>query len=231
MTALCDLIREVNRIGKTVEELRDEAREALRANPAYTGTDNIITGSYELLNDLVDDNTAAIFVVDPPWQRRYVHLYGGAAELAARKLRPGGLLLAVSSNDHPLEVGHLLEQHLMFRHYFFVRYARRMPVRHETEIGEAGQLLWLFQKPPKVRLWRVPMRTIDGEPDKRYHPWGQGEKEVTYYLEHLARPGSLVVDPIDADLSNHPTSPFLLLSQEFLHRSATLYCYFLPVSC
>lgn len=32
--------------------------------------------------------------------------------------------------------------------------------------------------------------------DKQHHAWGQAESEATWFVEHLSRPGDLVVDPM-----------------------------------
>jgi hypothetical protein len=198
-----DPIRDLARNdGKTIEELRQEARDRMVAQ-AQSGTvphqvipgSQLILGSYKLLTGLVQDESADVVFLDPEWNRESLYLFGEGAELASRKLKAGGLVLAIAPNDFPVDAANLLHEHdFHFRHYYFIRYTKRLPKRHNAQIHEGGQLWFLYQKKPKTKLWHRPVRSIDGAPDTRHHQMGCGEKQMEYYLSELVRPGSLLLD-------------------------------------
>ena len=72
-----------------VEESRQAKRlAALETNPKGCG---IHTGDLSLLHRLIPDDSADLFLTDPPYQEDAIPLYGRLAELAARKLKPGRL--------------------------------------------------------------------------------------------------------------------------------------------
>jgi hypothetical protein len=182
--------------GMTPEQRRADFRKAAIANPAYHDGSNIHTGDYTLLYDLLEDISVDMFFTDPPWDKQSVHLYGGLAKLAVKKLKPGGWCLAYCGHDSFLEVANLMAEHLESYWMFAVRYPHRKQPRRHKNIGSIWNPILAFRKRPFTRQPKLVVDLIDGDKDgKNFHEWGEGIKEAMYYIETLTKPNALVVDP------------------------------------
>src|ERR1035437_7626998 len=80
-------------IKKAKNHIVEESRQAKRLAALQTNSEGcrIYTGDLSLLRRLIPDNSADLFLTDPPYQEDAIPLYGRLAELAERKLKPGCL--------------------------------------------------------------------------------------------------------------------------------------------
>lgn len=148
----------------------------------------------EKMAELEDDSIDLIFT-DPPYAWEYVPLYGELAAIAARKLKPGGSLIAYSGHQALGEVVRLMSEHLKF--WWSIALVHSGTRRLVQGIGVyAGwkPLVW-FVKGSRSATQIVDDVFFSEPPDKSYHEWAQSTKEAEYYISKLCPPGGLVVDP------------------------------------
>lgn len=149
------------------------------------------------LSDLVPGSVDVV-ITDPPYPREFLPLWSDLAEHAAKWLKPGGILAAMSGQIHLPEVMMRLGEHLDY--WWTVGY-----------LTPGGQAVQVF--PRKVNTFWKPVlifRNGDGPPpewfgdvtksdvndnDKRLHHWGQSESGMADLVRRLSRPGELIVDP------------------------------------
>ena len=141
----------------------------------------------------------AQIITDPPYGAEHLHLWDGLGEVAARVLKPGGLLLAFVGKTHLMQCANSLAEHLRYywlcdvgyenakRTVWGVRFwgqHRPILVCSNGDPGEhryANDLLYLSQ---------------DKRPDQTLHPWAQADDAATYYIDRLSDPGETVLDPM-----------------------------------
>jgi hypothetical protein len=169
------------------------ARRYASANGA-AAKQGILYGDMKLLGKRLKDESVVMFLTDPPYAE--VELYGRLAELAAAKLKPGGLCLAYAEPGRLIEVLDAMREHLDYWWTFAVPHVdvpRYVANRHIQNKWKAVVAFGRgFVPPPPDWLGDF---IEGGGRDKRFHTWGQPESESRYLVTRLTEAGDLVVDP------------------------------------
>jgi len=190
-------------IKQAQEEIAERTRQRLRKAALKTNPEGsqIHTGKFLLLDGLIKDASADLFLTDPPYEKESIPLYGKLAELAQRKLKPGGLCAVMCGQLFFDQVFVQMNKHL---DYYWIAAIGGEAGARSTRIFNRRmlnvvRLVVIFAKRPIQQMARsaLPFMTdmIPGERDKQYHTWGQGLKQFQYLVEHLSKPGQLCVDP------------------------------------
>ena len=190
-------------IKQAKEEIAERERRRLRKAVLKTNPEGsqIHVGDLRLLNGLIKDGSADLFLTDPPYEKESIPLYGKLAELAQRKLKPGGLCAVMIGQLFFDQVFARMAEHLDYWWLCGVTGkagASASRIFNRRIINSLRLVLILSKRPLKqaARSSRPFMLDwIDGEGDKQHHSWGQGLKQLQYLVEHLSKPGQLVVDP------------------------------------
>lgn len=181
-------------IQQAKEETAERTRRLLRnaAKKINPSESQIHIGDLSLLSGLIPDGSADLFLTEPPSERDAVPLYGRLAALAQRKLKAGGLC-AVLCN--PLLFDQVFAEMTKHLDYFWIAGivgdAKARSVRvFERRIVSTLRLAVIFAKRPLRMTGRsaLPFMTdiIPGEHD---------QQQLQYLVEHLSKPGQLVVVP------------------------------------
>ncbi len=145
----------------------------------------------------VPDGSVDVIVTDPPYPAEFLPLWSDLAEVAARVLRPQGLLLAMSGKVQLLEVTDGLRKHLRYG-WVYVQ-----PLTSSNSRVLARQVLqawkpWLaFSNGawPSGRVeWHADL-LAEGVRVKDTYRWQQDHGPVEQLLVDLTRPNDLVLDP------------------------------------
>ena len=176
------------------EKDREEAlreRERRPTNKPY----ELHHGDMREKGDLIPDNSVQLIPTDPPYDVPHLPLYGDAARLADRVLKPGGFLVvivphfALSTVTRIIEANSNLNYHwdIVIEHSGSSEMIRGMQVHHK---------IMLMYSKGKPTIYRRPMADVikSRPPDKRYHEWAQSKEEAIHVIKHLTMPGQTVVD-------------------------------------
>lgn len=166
-------------------------------NGAPNGTLDVRLGDFRtVLADLPAGSVDAV-ITDPPYGRESLELWSDLAEHAAKWLKPGGLLAAISGQMYLPEVIARLGQHLDWW--------------WEMDYQTPGDAVRVF--PRRVNSQRKPVpvcrngagplppwfgdvaRSGPGRGDKKSHPWAQSESGMADLVRAVTVPGDLIVDP------------------------------------
>jgi 16S rRNA G966 N2-methylase RsmD len=186
--------REMCEIGRFHQ--RSKGREIAIRGAAEIGGD-IHTGDMSLLDELVADDSADLFFTDPPYHGDQTHLFGRLAELARRKLKPGGFCLAYSGKMYLPDVMAEMSRHLEYYWMFGIGFLAEHAYINSRRFWDGWKPILVFAKrpvSPPDREWSMDFQQGTGR-DKRFHEWGQNAKEAAYWIDKLTKPGALVVDP------------------------------------
>jgi ParB-like chromosome segregation protein Spo0J len=141
---------------------------------------------------------------DPPYPKDFLSLYSDLSEVAARVLKPGGILMAYAGQIYLNEVFRRLDEHLnylwmcvlinntcsmpQFQRGFF---AGHRPIPCYTN----GPSKWYTEGRVKKHDAEYVRDVFDGRgKDKSLHPWQQSTDEAIYYISKLTKPGDLILD-------------------------------------
>lgn len=129
---------------------------------------------------------------DPPWDRASLPLWEGVGEMAARLLRPGGVLLAYPSQVELPEIIAILGRHLRFHWVCAAVHSHLLPLL-QLKLMTMWQPILVYTKGPFDPPVNV-LDVIQPSKEKDQHPWQRPAEEFLYYTRTLTRPGEWVVD-------------------------------------
>lgn len=175
---------------------REKAKVEKREASVPTADWNLVVSP---ISELRLDEPADAIVTDPPYPREYLDTWTELAAFAARSLKPGGSLLAMSGQSYLPEIYTALSSQEGLTYRWTIAYL--------TPGGQATQL-WdrkvnTFWKPV---LWFVAdghegdwvgdvVRSDVNDNDKFFHHWGQSESGMADLIDRTTKPGDLICDP------------------------------------
>ena len=148
---------------------------------------------YELSRDIPDASVELVFT-DPPYDADSIDLYGKAAEVAARILKPGGSFVAYSGQRHLPQVLEACGKHLEYWWVIAGVHAGGKQIMQKLGIRCGWKPLVWFVKGTRGDVQHVLFDVVTGAREKESHEWQQAESEAAYYIEHLTSPDGIVVD-------------------------------------
>jgi predicted RNA methylase len=168
------------------------AQRYAKSNKAGRGQ-NIIVGDMSILWKRLKDNSVDLFLSDPPYGQ--AKSYERLAELAAAKLKPGGLCLAYTGQLYLPANMAAMSKHLDYWWLFAVQFSGQQNAIHARHLQNCWKPILAFAK-PSVRPAPAWLRDslAGGGRDKDFHEWGKHESEASYLIQRLTEPGALVVD-------------------------------------
>jgi 16S rRNA G966 N2-methylase RsmD len=145
----------------------------------------------------VPDGSVDLIVTDPPYPAEFLPLWSDLAEIAARVLKPSGVLVAMSGKIHLDQVMRSLGEHL---HYGWM-YAQPLPGSHTRVLARHVLQAW---KPwlaysngpwPSGQInWHKDLLDDVSRHKARYR-WEQDPDGCRLMIETLTQPDAIVLDP------------------------------------
>jgi len=149
----------------------------------------------EILPELEAGSVDAV-VTDPPYLRKYLHLYGAIAENSARFLKHGGSLLAITPHyamaEVLLDVGKYLKWRWLHCMWQGDGNHPRMAMGIEVMWKPIGW--WVKGSWPQGRGF-VRDGFENQQPSKANHPWEQSLDWALFCLK-MTPPDAVIVDPL-----------------------------------
>ncbi len=178
-------------IKQAKEEIAERTRQRLRraAKKIAPSESQIHVGDLSLLNGLIKDGTTDLFLTEPPHEKETIPLYGKLAKLAQRKLRPGGLCAVMCGQLFFDQVFAELTKHLDYYWIAAMVGAKAERVFNRRMLNRV-RLVAIFTKRPFKNGARSALPFMAD-----LIPGEQGQPQLQYLVEHLSKPGQLVVDP------------------------------------
>lgn len=186
---------------KRVERIAREAEaERRRAEPVEEqtvhGEIDIRHGDFREVLDDIGDGTVDAIITDPPYPKEFVPLFADLGKLAARVLKPNGVLAVMTGQSWLREYLDLLDQHMRYRWMgaYIVQGPRNRV--HAARVGTGWKPILIYSRPDAEELPFILDDLFDSAgDDKRHHHWGQSESGIADLVERLTVPGALVCDP------------------------------------
>ncbi len=181
----------------TGSETIPAANDTIRRPAAANGPLRLIRGDFypwcaaNLEADCVD-----MVLTDPPYPKEYLYLWDQLGEVAARVLKPGGILVAYSGLYHLPYVLDALGKQLTYCWTIALRHSGKTQLVFASNVISTYKPILVFKKGDREKFKKAITDTITNDHrDKTYHKWGQGEGGVKQLMEMFSNPGDLVLDP------------------------------------
>lgn len=190
----------VKRLLRVARENVAEQRRREPVTAVTTVTDvTIHHGDFrEALTGLYPESVDAI-ITDPPYTHA-MFAYGDGLDalgaMAAKVLKPNGVLAVMFGTGTIPEATGVLNRHLSFR--WCVAWLTPGPRArmHHVKVGTGWKPIYLYERPDsQTERWLLDDVVTSAGDDKDHHRWGQDLAGFSQLVERLTVPGALVVDP------------------------------------
>jgi ParB-like chromosome segregation protein Spo0J len=160
----------------------------------YEGADLRFGDCATALDDL--EGQVDLIVCDPPYLTEFLPLWSVLSRVAARILKPEGLLLAYTGQIHLPVVMASLAESLDYHWIFALHHAASRARCYSRFIEQSWKPLLAYTRKGCNRreVWIADAVQGSGR-EKDLHAWQQGEGEVAFLIDRLTLPGELVCDP------------------------------------
>src|SRR5690606_38914026 len=195
-------VLDVKRVERVAREHQAAQRRAQPVEPVtVVGDVDIRHGDFrEVLADVPDGSVDAI-ITDPPYPGEFIDLFTDLSHLAARILKPSGVLVVMCGQYYLPDYIARLSTAMRYRWTAaYIAQGARTRV-HASRVGTGWKPLLVYQRhdaqdvPFLVDdLFDAAVGTTDGV-DKQFHHWGQSESGIAEMVERFTEQGALVVDP------------------------------------
>lgn len=184
----------------TKRQVRKEADEAQRAALLATvqtvDTPWLMVGDFRQVGQQIADGSVDLIFTDPPYDKAAADLYGGLAILAARVLKPGGILMAYSGQMHLPQIYASMGQHLQYLWTCAIGHSNGATWFRKWHLLNAWKPVLMYGKPPVSAWWEQSFADyVTGGKEKGDHEWQQSLAEAEHYIQAVCPPGGVVLDP------------------------------------
>lgn len=148
----------------------------------------------ELSKDL-EDNSIDLIFTDPPYHDEFLCLYRDLGRIAQRVLKPGGFIAAYTGNRFIPVIQRWWYRAGLKYFWTFAGIQLDSTQRYfEKKIFVDWRPVIVYSKgKPELHGWCPD--GVKTNRDKKWHPWGQGEKPIERWISALTDKGDLVLDP------------------------------------
>ncbi len=151
----------------------------------------------ELAQEKIGVGAVDLIFTDPPYIKKFIHLYEWLAKEANRALKDKGFLLTYVGTYWKNEVMKMIDPDLEYYFDFIVVNSGNSPLMWTRKVISRHKSIIAYRK--KGASNAHPQTNVlsfwnGGGEDKRFHTWGQDENSARYYISMFSREGDLVVD-------------------------------------
>lgn len=158
--------------------------------------EGVVLGDFREVGQEIPDESVALILTDPPYDRASLELYGETAKLAKRVLLPGGSLLAYAPNYALPDVFASCREHLTYWWTLAVLHSGSHALMREYGVRVGYKPLVWFTKGGRFNKQQIFEDTVAGDMEKTEHEWQQGVLEAETIIKALTSPDDLVLDPM-----------------------------------
>jgi len=151
---------------------------------------------YTWCNDNIEPDSIDTILTDPPYPKKYLHLWDQLGEVAAKGLKEGGCLVTYSGLYHLPNVIEALNRHLTYCWMIALHHKGKTQLVFPSNVISTYKPILIFRKGEQRKFKKtIPDSITSDKRDKNYHKWGQGEKAVRQLMSTFSEDNDLVLDP------------------------------------
>ena len=189
-------VMDTKRVSRIAREVKSRERAKQETEDLDVGKAKLIHGEFQDRAGDIADNSIDLIFTDPPYGKEYLPLWSDLGQLAARVLKPGGVLAAYSGHQFLPQVYASLTKHIDYIWTCAVRHTGGDSVRWDVKVRNGWKPIVVFAKEPFVPFWKPFVDWYSGGKEKDAHDWQQAVAEAEHYIGSLCPEGGVVLDPM-----------------------------------
>jgi hypothetical protein len=123
-------------------------------------------------------------------------IWGDLSEFCARKLKPGGILMAYSGVLYLPQIHQMLGEHLTYLWTAAIRHSGRTKLVRAVNIHQVWKPILIHYKPPLQKYWRPFFDMVTGGQEKEHHLYEQAVSEAIHYIKAVCPQNGVLLDPM-----------------------------------
>jgi 16S rRNA G966 N2-methylase RsmD len=181
---------------------RKRAIEEAAVKPSKRKDIKVLNGDFRLVLRDLADSSIDLILTDPPYDKKSLPLWGEMAKLAARVLKPGGKMVAMSGQEFLPEVFQQIGKYALQWgwewHIHFDGPTQSHPSRGILSCGRPILVYIKLDGKTKRQRWLGrPGKdlVVSKGVDHTFHPYGQKVEVYEKLLFQFSKAGDVVLDP------------------------------------
>lgn len=184
--------------------VREARKEQASLGEVLNKVESLYVGDFQEVLNFIPDNTVDAIITDPPYPREFLDCWLKLGEFAAKKLRPGGWLVAYSGQMFLPDVMARLEKSGLKYYWTMALYHNGTK---QDVWGIDLNVMWkpviVYVKPypdsnnakPKLDVKGKDDYLISDKEEKGGHDWQQSESSVAKLISTFTTEGDFIVEP------------------------------------
>jgi 16S rRNA G966 N2-methylase RsmD len=145
----------------------------------------------------IPDNSIHVIFTDPPYAKKFLSLYDGLAEVAARVLKDSGSIVTYCGQDLKLQVIEFMKSKGLV-YWWDIAVIHSGPFSSffpKNILVKWKPLLWFVKCERPYQNGKIFDLIHSTKPEKILHDWEQSYEDASYVIEHLSKSGERILDP------------------------------------
>lgn len=186
-------VKRIEKIGRQVEinKKRSQDYEDLKVGQA-----KLLVGDFRERCSEIEDSTVDLCFSDPLYEKDALPVWGDLGEMCAKKLKPGGILMAYSGVLYLPQIHQMLDEHLTYLWTAAIYHSGRSKLVRAVQIHQAWKPVLVYYKPPLRKYWRPFYDMVTGGQEKDHHHYEQSVAEAVHYIKAVCPANGVLLDPM-----------------------------------
>ena len=186
-------VKRVEKIGRQVEINKKRSQDY---QDLKDGKAELLLGDFRKRCSEIEDSSVDLCFTAPPYEKEALPIWGDLAEMCAKKLKPGGILMAYSGVLYLPEVYEMMGEHLSYLWTAAIRHTGRIKLVRAVPIHQAWKPILVYYKPKLRKYWRPFYDMVSGGQEKDHHHYEQSFAEAIHYIKAVCPTNGILLDPM-----------------------------------
>jgi DNA modification methylase/DNA-binding CsgD family transcriptional regulator len=188
---------DVKRAEKIARQVKVEKRREQEYEDLKVGQVELLLGDFRIKGQYeIPDSSVDVIFTDPLYEKNALPIWNDLGEIASKKLKPGGILLAYSGVLYLNQVYRMLDKHLEYLWTAAIEHTGRIKLVRAVQIFQAWKPILIYHKPPLSKYWQPFRDMVSGGQEKEHHHYEQAVGEALHYIQAFCPRNSVLWDPM-----------------------------------
>ena len=177
----------------------EKAKEDLRGKDYQDfkqGKTTLWLGDFRYRCSEIPDSSVDVVFTDPLYSKDALPTWYDLGEIASKKLKPGGILLAYSGVLYLPQIHKMLGEHLEYLWTAAIQHTGNIKLVRAVQIHQAWKPILIYNKPPLQKYWNPFMDMVSGGQEKEHHQYEQAVGEALHYIKVFCPKNGVLWDPM-----------------------------------
>jgi len=186
-------VKRVEKIGRQVEINKKRSQEY---DDLKVGKAQLLVGDFRERCSEIEDSSVDLCFTDPLYEKDALPVWWDLGEMCAKKLKPGGIMMAYSGVLYLPQIHEMLGEHLTYLWTAAIYHSGRSKLVRAVQIHQAWKPVLVYYKPPLTKYWHPFYDMVSGGQEKDHHMYEQSVAEAVHYIKAICPVNGVLLEPM-----------------------------------